>query len=554
MKSRYRIFYWVGGSLLALAGIVLVVVLCLDGWITSVVDRQLRAEAEAHPEKQFGYSDVDVRLLQGTFSVDSLWFAVSLQQADAASGTPCDTIRFSADRIELSGIRPLRTLRRKCLALDELTFTAPRLTAAMHLRKQPQAGRPDTAVTNDIAGQILPYINRITLEDLIVEEGSVSFASLDDKMQLAADSICLGLHDFSLNLADSALAYNDSVYHIDLSRLHLLSGDGLFALDINRFFTRDAGGLSATGIHARNTVGKLQLADRQGKVPTTWADAHIVKLGTSPVNLIRQAVSGEVRLDSAGVETSDIHILRDMRYKAKVPFPMPQEGIMQIPVPLSVGKITADLPKLQVEMATASDRVGALQIRQTKAVIGNLSNAAGNKTTIQAVCRMGEQAEGSFRLNLQNDKACHYSADLQFRNAKGTALDPLLLPIGGAQVRIDLHSLKCSMSGDSKEATGDFQMLYDSLHVFIHRDQMPVAMVAKHANTINFFLGMLLPQSNPRQAGREPIQCKVSAVRDPMQDYAMYLFAPVIDGVIQTVLPPLLQSEVKKSFNKKQQK
>ena len=552
MKKRTKIWIWVAAVVAVLAIAIAVLITHFDRLLTNMIDAQLREKASSLPDKTFTYKDIDISLMSGTLTVDSLCFITSTPSSTNShklSAAP-DSIDFRAERIRVSGIRLWHSFRTKRLIFANIRFIEPNLYAQLHHRDKIDAGKPDTVATKDVAAQLSKHINTIGTKRITIDKASVHYRSLDSKLSVATDSLDLVLHDIQYSLTDTLLSYNDSVYELNLNGLRFVSKDGLFATELKQLVTEDAGEILINGLRAHHTTGKMQLSVAKGKVPTTWADARVAEVKISPVNIVRQVKGKNIHIDNVSLSGGNVSILRDVRYRPKQPYPMPQAGIMKIGLPVAVDEILVDIPKFHVEMATADDRIGQLEMEKMNVKINSFSNTANATTGIHAVGGLGNKSQLQLSLNLKNDKACRFDAVMSLSDAKGEILDKFLMPIAGVQLRLNLNSMDCKFKGDSKSSNGEFCMLYDSLKVHIDKDKMPIAMVSKYSNTINLLVGMLIYQNNPHMPGQAAFRCEVSAVRDPMKNFPVYMFGPLIDGTKKTVLRPIVQKNMKKTPNK----
>ena len=548
--NKRTFWIWTCGTLAALAAIVLVAVLSADKVVTSLANQKLHeAAAGMDGGKSLSYADLKVSLLRGTIDVDSLSFSSVAAIPDNATSrnarTKRDSLCCKVGALHLRGLRPLRTLRRKQLIVREICLDNPKVFVLAH--KKPSASESaatDTAMADNPMARIVKWVNIVGTRKLTVNNASVSFSRINDKLCFSADSLSLSFRDIRYSLIDSVFSYNDSVYHISLGGISLTTSDGLFALRTGMLETKNAEGITIDNIKARHTTDKLQLAERKGKVSATWVNAEIGRLCLSPLNIIRQIRNRNIAIDNINLTGGKIQLLRDVRYKAREPYKMPQEGIVKIPVPVRVASVKAELPQMQVELSTATDRRGVLYLNDLQMDISGFTNTREATTKVKARGRMGENSGMNLKLDMTNNNTCDFSAALELNNASGRDLDDFLMPIAGVGVDINLHSVTCSFKGDSESVNGDFCMIYDSLKVNIDRQQMPFAIVAQYSNTINFLVSRMVPQANPRAAGQQPVVCEVNAQRDPMKNFAVYMFSPVINGIIKTILPDWIRNMI----------
>lgn len=545
MTKKRKILLAIGIVVLLLSVGVTAFVLYADQVLTSMVDSQLRKKAETLSGKTFQYKDLDIRLLRGTIDIDSLCFSAVSLDADVVE----DTVHIRVEHIQVSGIRLLHTFRTKRLIAGNVQIQQPKVWVQV-TRHEKDRLHTDTAELSDVKMQLTRYISCIGTRHLTVENGEIRFFRKNNRFALSADSLSGRFNDLTYSLTDHSFACNDSVYDLSFRDMQLLTADGLFSTTIKSFDRTSQGALHLQGVHACNTTDKWQLSAKKGHVPATWVDARLEQVFLSPVNWARQIAEKNIAIDSVHLQ-GKVHLFRDVRNKPKVPYPMPQEGIMKIPVPVYVDKMDGVLQQLKIEVTTADKRCGELNLKQLHLACRHFSNTSGATTSFLTNGRLGETAKLNLRLRLTNNSACSFAADMHIRDANGQALDPFLNPLMGLSMRINMQTLDYSVKGDKKGLNGDFCMVYDNLKVAVDKEKMPVEMLAKHANTVNWFLSMVVPPANPRHKNEAPARYEVNAERDPQKNFTMYMMSSMIEGIKQTILPPNLQRKINKKAGQK---
>lgn len=533
MSRGWRIFVIV---LSVVAVLAVAAVLTADVVLTKLADKALREHIRAIDNRYVDYGSVHVRVGSRSVEMHDVVFSTDTIDSLTSAG-----LLVRVEKVAVKHISLRRLIRDKCLSVGKLSIDNPHvqfLSVAEENKPQNEPPVADSTKTNS-------WLAEVEIKRIDVSGASFALRYLDNQLQLNIDSADVKTGRVGYNLRSDSLFYDDSAYSLLLRRLSFMSSNGLFSARIRELSTEDTGAINVQGIIAGNTVGKFDLADRMGKVPVTWAHAEISRLTTSACNLPRLITQKRLLIDTIVVEGERLQVLRDVRYKPKEQYPMPQQEIMSIPVPLEIKTVKSEIAKLEVEFANQIDHCGKMDLRKMNVTIKNFTNSEKATTHITTKGLMGENAKLNLGLNLTNDKKCHFSADMRIQEATGAALDGFLIPLAGVNLRTNLHDMHCTMAGDSKSATGDFCMIYDSLKINIDKTKMPVEVVAKHAGVINFVLSLMVPVCNPRNPGHEPFTCKVSAERDPMDNFAMYMFGPVIDGLEQTLLPKFVHNTIK---------
>lgn len=472
--------------LAALVVAVTIVVLRADRTAENIVSERLTQLADEQ-HLSLSWSDLRIRLMHGTVRVDSL--QVCLATADSLTG---DTtfIALSVPRLDIGRIHWLPLLRHRIARIDRVRLT----NAAVELTK------------------------------------------LKDYTALSVDSLSLAAYDLSYNLTDSTFAYNDSVYLLDLGPLRYTSPDSLFAATVGHLSTQDAGSIVISNIAGGNTDRKEEHAVRMGKQEVTWARFNLSELRTSPVNIIRLALSGEVAIDSVALSGPLTDIYYDAHFPPKEPYPLPQESLAAIKMPLRIGQFSASLGKLHIGMTFDGKHSGALDLRSINARIANITNAPDSTMRTALTMRMGEKGKAHINTAMQINKRGTFTYSAELHELRGSDLAGLTEPMLGVNLTCNFHSITTRCKGDSETMNGTFCMLYDSLSIHVN-DHGPMDQLSRFAWAVNAFAPIMLYNRNPRGDREEPKSFDVSATHDPMLPFPAYFLGVINDGMLQTILP-----------------
>ena len=503
-KKKWRKAGIIIGCILA---VFVVLFLIADSIISHVADKQIR---QVLAEKYDGYADYSRLRI-------SPW---------AGTVTVEDVAISSEDSMTLSKDKPGFALRVGRIAVRNLDLLSL------------------------IRTQTLPLC-KIKLKDV---QAQVVSDKQNPYMEIALGALEVHAHGVGYNLQDSTVVYNDSLYLLELSDLHFMAPDSLTAIDLERFYTKNAGPLEMAGLHVYNTVDRRELAVRKGNIPGTWADMNLDEIVTSPVNVIRMALAQQVAIDSVRVVSHQGGaIFRDARFKPKEPYPMPQEVIRACPIPLSIGNVAVDVDKLDIEIATTHVNSGNLSLADTKVEIKDASNKRG--AAIRCIihdARIGKsRSSGSMIMHL--DKNCNFETKVLVRGFELSYMDSLLCPLVGFTANAEVDTLRAHIFGDSERSHGDFCMIYHDFSVKVHKDEnIPYHFITKNAGFVESFANTMLPKSNPPAHATAPRAYKVEWKRDVMSPFPLYMFGPIIDGAVKTMLPGLfVHDKIKENKNNK---
>lgn len=506
-KKKWRVAGIVTGSIVAL---IFVLFLIGDSIVSHVADKQIRRVLS---EKYNGYADygrICIRLWAGTVMIDDI--AIS-----------------SEDSMALSKKKAGFALRVEQVAVRNINILSLART------------------------QTLPSC-KIKLKNVqaqVVEDAKNAY------MEIGLGALEMEARGVGYNLMDSAVVYNDSLYSLELSDLHFVTPDSLTAIDMQHFYTKNAGPLEIAGLHVFNTVDRRELAVRKGKIPETWADMHLDEIVTSPVNVIRMALAKLVAIDSVHVISHQGGaIFRDARFPAKEPYPMPQEVIRACPIPLAIGNVAVGVDKLDIEIATTYVNSGNLSLSDMKVEIKDVSNKRGAaiRCLIHDAHIGKSRSNGSFIMHL--DDKCNFETKVQVRGFELSNLDSLLCPLVGLTAKAEVDTLRAHVFGDKERSHGDFCMIYHDFSVEVHKNEnIPYRFITKNAGFVESFANTMLPKSNPSGLATAPRAYKVEWKRDVMSPFPLYMFGPLIDGAVKTMLPGLfVHDKIKDNKNNKTHK
>ena len=346
------------------------------------------------------------------------------------------------------------------------------------------------------------------------------------------------------------MTYCDSLYALSVSKFVYTSADSLYRLDVASIETENAGGLLLKGVHGRNTTKKTHLAASKGKVPVTWSDFSAKTLHTSPVNIIRTVLQKSILIDSVFIDGDRLTSFRDARYLPKKAFPMPQESILKIPIPVRIGSIDIRLTYYNMEIKRPEGSAGLLSLHDMGLKISNFSNEPDHTIVFHITPRMGK-GHGAATLHMKNDSNSSFSFSGSVKNVNISDFGSLLMPLFGVSASGNIQSLQTSFSGNRFSTKGDFCLLYDNLKLEIDQEKTPIAFLAKHGKAVDLLEGGLIHRQNPRKLKKEPFKCTIAANRDPMKNYGAYIVSTLLNGVEQTVLNSLAYKEAQKRKDRK---
>ncbi|MBO7546544.1 MAG: hypothetical protein J6T19_07575 [Paludibacteraceae bacterium] len=539
-------------------------------WITNIMDGFLRRELGQLESVYVDYKKLNVDIFKSSAQLDDVVFCTlpdSVLPEDEAG------VKVKVDRMVFSGCNFIRILNRNELSLHHITLNHPEVVLNMPLEKSKEVEEDEEVeevetkeeeVIEDLedANEKTAILRELIVKSVRINDGSLRMRDITNKMTLQLDSLNVRGYELGYHFSEEGeltedgelaghMLYNDSLYSLSLSNLSFVSPDGLFRADIKKLHTANAGPLTISGLHAFNTCEKGSLSKLMGGVKVTWVNMSLNEITTSPVNLIRQALSETFELDSVHIAGNHSVILRDERYPAKEPFPMPQDILLGMDKKFVVNHVTGDFPGMEIQVLTTHlQNCGILHLGHLNMKMSNVSNVPQSHMNVVTDVAFGEDGIGKITMNMTMNKAANFDFAAHIKGLKGSMFSDFLHPLFGAELQCNINDLTTSYHANREEANGTFCMQYDSVNVHVFKEDAPYTLIAKRANAINMFAPMIIQKSNPRRPNTEPVSYEVHAKRDPMSHFVFFVMGPMMDGCMQTLLPGF----VVKSIHKKQEK
>lgn len=488
-----------------------------------------------------------------TISVDGLKAKISrilLCGADTTALTGKNNgIEASLGELELKDIKYSKEAKNKQLDIRELILDKPSLTAYIGAegskqktnRSAPKAKKADAKQMLQKAG----------IKTVRLQNGSVKLKNITNSMDLTVESMSAAAHDLSYNFSNGKLQYSDSEYDVKVNGVDFTVPTGLFRITLDELNTSNAGEIKLQGMHAWCPLPKDKLAEKKGNQPATWTDIDLSELRTTPVNIPKLINSKAVNIDGVNAKADKILIYRDIRFESSTPFPMPQEGLLKMNMPLNIAKMDISLDKFIVEVAMSTGRVGVIDMKDAQGTVKNITNRRGQTIKADMKVRMGDYCKGQVGFGMKINEDCDFDVDMLVTDFSGSDFDNFMRPLFGLTVACNISKLETRYSGNSTRADGDFLMLYNGMKVHAYKGEPPFKALSKAAGLLNAFGGVVIQPQNPRHKNKQALPVTVSHERNPMKNFAVYLFGPMISGMVQTVLPGAVLKTISKVVAKK---
>lgn len=522
---------------IVLAAVIVSVALTADRMAEKAAATQLH-KAAAEKGIELNWSELKIRLVHGSVRIDSLQCRIGA--SDQAF------IDIKAARLYAGRVHRLMLLKERVLRIDKAEIIRPQIEtcgpqkALEALKRQPHDTIPAKRVP----------IARAEVKTVNIKDGRIAVSMPDNKLQAAADSLCIRLHEAAYDFRDSLMTYCDSLYVFSACGINYVSSNGLFRLSVAQTGTANGGSLTASGIKGGNTDQPEKHAMNAGKVAATWAQFDITELRTSPVNILKCLKQKEITADSLTVRGNFADLYRDNHYPPRTPYPMPQEALAKAGMPLSLQHAGITLNRLHFTLTQDGSNKGSLQLNRLSVKAHNITGLSGSTMHTRLKSNLQDGGNISLDLHLTNNPLCTFTCKTEVTNTGGDNFSSFTHPIAGLDAGCNIHSLNMDCHGDKDRQEGTFCIQYDSLKIHIDKDS-PIEKLGKLAGIANAFAPAVLIKSNPRHKGAEAMTCTIECTRNQWKPFPVYLFKPLSDGMVQTVLPPAIAKPVSKKMRQK---
>lgn len=463
---------------------------------------------------------------------------------DLASGKiPGADIR--TERVEIGTLAYSQLLDKK-VRLSSVKIVRP--TVELWLDEEnPELSFPTTPERKD-KKPVTPSRIETFLKHLSVENASFALHSTRTKLDLLTDSLSLAVHNLSYIPYKSYFGYCDSVYSFCLKHASVLIPDGKIRIEAHDLAQVNAGPLTLGATYIGHTMDKMELGN-QIKEPTTWLQMHMESFKTVPFNPIRKALKKDYTLSHADVVIRDMDVMRDLRYKAIRPFPMIQEAFKDLDVPVYIGSVGVELKKIHIELTSTDINSGSLDLSDIHATAENITTKKNSTIRVKGLCPIAP-GTATVEMELTMNDNCDFYTRLHAENVDASFLNTLIRPLVGMTCSLLIDTLDTRYKGNLTEAKGTYKMLYHDFGIKVHKkDDIPFKIVTRTAHTINVVGNTLIPKSNPLTPHGHPKAYNISWKRNEWQPTELYIFGPVINGVVKTLLPGLFIMDRTKILN-----
>jgi hypothetical protein len=504
--------------------------------ITRLIKTKLNEQMEQMNSQTLRYDEIRLSLMTQSLAVYNLYYSSDTTKTLMANKPGYE---IAIEKVLIQHIDVLQVLRTKDLNVRKVIIKNPHITAYINENSQPNDPPIKIMTQENLSGsrQLLTYIAALNVQDVKIENGTIEAKSLVSELAASSDSIDITVHNLCYTLADTVLTYNDSIYDLQLSNIHVCLPTGNYELTVNEFSTANAGNICINDVHVWSPIPKTKLADRCGKIPVVWIAGEFSQIHTSPCNIIRQILQQSILLDTVSVTANKMHLYRDNRYPPKEPYKMPQEILLAIAQPINITHFDFKLPTFVYQEATTNINCGELLMHHMHLTANHIKNSEHNVIGTRILGTLTKGGYMDISLNLDLNKYCTFDCLFKLKDGKGAAFEHFIRPLFGATLDCDIQNMNAKFTGNKIATNGTFTMAYKNLKIHVYKEETPIAIIAKNSGAVNFFSKIILPTANPAIPGQEPRSYTIYHKHDSYKNFPSYLLMTLAEGAKETLLP-----------------
>jgi hypothetical protein len=428
-----------------------------------------------------------------------------------ARTNPHMLLQIQVDALDIDGVKTPKALLSKQLEGGKVEVTGARIKIMVqHFKKDSSVYNP----TPDLTRQLLGNLLKIAIDNVEINDATVLVGSMDSsEIYFRGNKVSLLLSHL---LIDSS-AYKDSStllfsrgLAVDCKQLEMPAGKRYtLAVDGLRFTSTD------------NTLRVSQLGIRPRLSETAFAasfpvqkDRYDFMLKDIALHHIdrKELWRKAVRCDSLVIGESAFSIYRDMTRPPDTTSKVgkyPQQQLMHLPFPLSIGKILFSHSYIEYKEKNAKTlRSGKVQFHAVRAVVRNVTNRKAdiqndNHCIVDFSARLQDKIPVNARLvMLLGDPKGRFTIQGEFGGFDAPSLNPLTEPLGLARLEKGrVNRLHFAIRGTDSASEGEVAMSYEDIKVSMLRKDKDDGGYDKKA-VASLFANFIVKNSSPPDGPR----------------------------------------------------
>jgi hypothetical protein len=520
-------------------------------WLLITIEKQMKATFGGYYHLYYKSLNADIHLQTLNIEIDSPTFETDTSLSGTYRGYPAAF--FKANRIEIAVTDFWQLLRNKKLTIQDIKIINPELLYL--IPPKDKNIQFDSVLVSEDSKHIL---KELLINNIQLSGGSISVASILDARHIIYQG-----SDIQLEVEQ---------IHLNSLRLKQLHTDSLFQ---NLRLTLKQ--LEYQPNRKSNTIGAASLKVDLNKRTLELQDAEIlphkdilrlskeyqfqktfseIKLGTLTVSGLQHndIFQGQIVVDKIQLDGANIKLMRNKNKPMDTDLKKPafQDLLKRIGVALHVDTVVINNMHLDVGLLFASNpRPAHIKLSSITGVVYHLHNHAHTKQSmvIDIKGKVMKTATIHFKVNMPIHKTTH-SYEAVITNMPLDEWNDVIGRVAPVHI-LSGYGTKLVMRGTAgaTQTNGEMTFEYNDLKCEVHK--IDKQGVKKRAKLKTLVANSVVKNSNPSKVGKEPTSVSYTYTRELYQGHEMLWIGGLIEGMVQTMLPKMLKTEVDKSKENK---
>jgi hypothetical protein len=392
-------------------------------------------------------------------------------------------LQLQFDSLDITGVKTPKALLNKELEGGKVELTGARIRIMVnHFKKDSSVYNP----TPDLAKQLLGKLLKIAVDSVQIRDAAVVIGSLDNpEPEFRGDKVSLLLTHLLIDSTagkDSTTILFSRELSLDCRELHLPTRNKRYTVGVaNLSFTSKDNTLRVAQVSLKPHLSEAAFA---AALPVQKDRYDFLLKDIALRHIDRKALwRKSLRADSLVIGESAFRIYRDLSRPPDTTSKVgkyPQQQLMRLPFPLSIGRIILTRSFIQYKEKNAkSHNSGSVQFHDVRASIQNLTNRRedarkDNRCIVDFHAKFLDKAPVDARLTLiLRDPRGRFTIDGNIGGLDATALNPLTEPM--ALTRLEkgrINQLRFAIDGTDSSADGRVALSYRDIKVsMLKKDQ-----------------------------------------------------------------------------------
>lgn len=385
-------------------------------------------------------------------------------------------LQVQIDSIVIAGVKTPKALLAKELVGGKVEVSGARIRIMVeHFKKDPTVYNP----APDLARQLLGKLLKIAIDSVKIKDATVLVGSLDSsETYFRGNKVSLLLAHFFIDSStrkDSTTILFSHDLALDCKELLLPSGNKKYTIGVDSLrFTSTDNTLHVAQIRIKPLLSELAFA---ASFPMQKDRYDLLLKDIDLRHIDRRALWRKtIHFDSLVIGESAFRIYRDLSRPPDTTSKVgkyPQQQLMRLPFPLSIGKIIFRHSFIEYKEKNARSLLaGRVQFHDVRATIQNVTNRRADmrndhRCIVDFHARFLNKAPITARLALfLGDPNGRFTIEGNLDDLDAPALNPVTEPMALARLeKGKIHRLHFAIRGTDSAADGEVKLSYNDLKV-----------------------------------------------------------------------------------------